>query len=266
MSTALTPAAAPHRGPRFTERLNPVTPLAATVLYSTPLLVTLDWVSAACGLIVTAMLTIALRLSPLSVVRRIWPLIIAAPISATSMLLYAKPSGRIHVEFLAAVISDGSIEFAIAVGLRVIAIGAPLILMATEIDATRLADSLAQVCRLPSRFVLGALAGMRMIAVVQDDWAELERARRARGLGDSRAIARLFSMSFALLVLAIRRGGQLATAMEARAFGGAERTWARPSRMRTADWVFMALALLAGLACIGIAIWAGTFRVIGSAT
>lgn len=264
MSTALTPAATPHRGSRFTERLNPVTPLAATVLYSTPLLVTLDWVSAACGLIVTAMLTIALRLSPLRVLRRIWPLIIAAPISATSMLLYAKPSGRIHVEVLAAVISDGSIELAIAVGLRVIAIGAPLILMATEIDATRLADSLAQVCRLPTRFVLGALAGMRMIAVVQDDWAELERARRARGLGDSRA--RLFSMSFALLVLAIRRGGQLATAMEARAFGGAERTWARPSRMHRADWVFMTLALLAGLACIGIAMWAGTFRVIGSAT
>ena len=41
-------------------------------------------------------------------------------------------------------------------------------------------------------------------------------SRRARGIGDHGAIRRFATMAFALLVLAIRRGSKLATAMEAR--------------------------------------------------
>lgn len=250
--------------PTILERLNPVTPFGAAVLFSTPMLTTIDVGSAAAGLAATLVLIAVARVSLRSVVARCWPLFIAAPVSAVSMLLYAEPSGTVHARFWLAEISDGSIALSIAIGLRVLAIGMPTLIILGGIDPTRLADGLAQVVRLPSRFVLGALAGVRLFTVFQDDWTALEQARRARGLGDGGRLRRLGSMSFALLVLALRRGGDLATAMEARAFGGGARTWARPSTMAARDWIFLALALAAGLAAIGVGMMMGTYRLVGS--
>src|SRR5690606_22149712 len=105
---------------------------------------------------------------------------------------------------------------------------------------TDLADGLAQVLRLPSRFVLGGLAGLRMVGLFLDDWRALELARRARGVADRGRLRRFFGMAFALLVLSIRRGAKLATAMEARGFGAdAPRTWARESRFAGPEWALM---------------------------
>lgn len=260
--TAEAPAA-PAAQPRLLERLNPVTPFGAAVLYSTPMLTTIDVASALVGLAATALLIVLARIPLRSVVARSWPLFIAAPVSALSMLLYAKPGGRSYGSFWLAEITDNSIALAIAIGLRVLAIGMPTLIILGGIDPTRLADGLAQVVRLPARFVLGALAGVRLFTVFQDDWTALEQARRARGLGDGGRLRRLGSMSFALLVVALRRGGDLATAMEARGFGGGPRTWARPSRMAGRDWAFMAIALAVGLLAVGIAAWTGSFRLVG---
>lgn len=250
----------------FLGALNPVTPFGAAVLYTTPLLTTLDWASAAAGLLLTAVLIAAARVPLRSVLARGWPVLVAAPMSALSMLLYAKPGGREYWSLLSAHITDASIELSIAVGLRVLAVGLPVLVLLLGTDPTRLGDALAQVVRLPARFVLGAIAGIRLFTVFADDWGSLEQARRARGLGDTGRLRRFGTMAFALLVLALRRGGDLATAMEARGFGGGERTWARPSSFRRRDWAFLALALAAGLACIGLAMWLGTYRLIGSAT
>ena len=114
--------------------------------------------------------------------------------------------------------------------------------LARDIDPTELGDALSQILKLPSRFVIGAVAGVRMMTLFQSDWQSLEMARRARGLTDVGKLQHLLTMSFGLLVIALRRGGKLATAMEARGFGrtppgGGKRSWARESRLRARDGV-----------------------------
>ncbi|HEY5320363.1 MAG TPA: energy-coupling factor transporter transmembrane component T, partial [Galbitalea sp.] len=121
-----------------------------------------------------------------------------------------------------------------------------------------------QVLRLPARFVLGALAGLRLVGLFIEDWHSLELARRARGVGDSRRIARLGGQAFALLVLSIRRGSKLATAMEARGFGGtARRTWARESRFRRADAMLILIGVIIAAAAIVVSVATGHWNFIG---
>src|SRR5690606_19323192 len=196
-----------------------------------------------------------------TVLRRLLPIAVFAPIAGVSMLLYAEPGGRIHWSLGYATISDDSIALAIAVSLRVIALGLPTILLFGRTDPTELADALAQVARLPSRFVLGILAGSRMLGLFVDDWRTMALARRARGVGDHGAIRRFFSMAFVLLVFAVRRGTKLALAMEARGFGsGIPRTWSRPSRLHARDAVAVVGAIAVMAAALAAAVLAGTFR------
>lgn len=245
--------------------VNPVTKLLLAVLLSVPLFASIDVTSAlvAIGLQLLCLPLTGLRLA--TVLKRLLPIMIFAPIAGISMLLYAEPAGRIYWTFGFATISEGSIVLAIAVSLRVIALGLPTILLFGGTDPTELADALSQVTKLPSRFVLGILAGTRMLGLFLDDWRTMGLARRARGVGDSGALRRFFSMAFVLLVFAVRRGSKLALAMEARGFGsGIPRTWSRPSRLHPRD----AIAVLGGLAIMALALAAavilGTFRFVWS--
>lgn len=245
--------------------VNPVTKLLLAVLLSVPLFASIDVTSAlvAIGLQLLCLPLTGLRLA--TVLKRLLPIMIFAPIAGISMLLYAEPAGRIYWTFGFATISEGSIVLAIAVSLRVIALGLPTILLFGGTDPTELADALSQVAKLPSRFVLGILAGTRMLGLFLDDWRTMGLARRARGVGDSGALRRFFSMAFVLLVFAVRRGSKLALAMEARGFGsGIPRTWSRPSRLHPRD----AIAVLGGLAIMALALAAavilGTFRFVWS--
>ncbi|MGO1392395.1 energy-coupling factor transporter transmembrane component T family protein [Agrococcus casei] len=246
------------------DRANPVVPFLAAVLYSIPMLTTIDVVSAAVALGLWIVLFLVAGLTPLTIVKRTWPLLVAAPLSGISMLLYAKPGGETHFSWWLVHVTDNSIELSIAITLRVLAVGMPALVALVGVDATRLADSLAQVVKLPSRFVLGALAGTRLFDVLGEDWRQLSAARRARGLGDTGALRRWFTMAFALLVAAIRRGSLLATAMEARAFGAGERTWARPSTLSWRDAVIVAVGVLVAAAALTVAITTGSFRLVGS--
>jgi energy-coupling factor transport system permease protein len=180
------------------------------------------------------------------------------------MALYGKPGGSVHVDWFLIHVTDNSLRLALAVMLRVLALGAPTILLFTGIDPTDLADGLAQVWRLPARFVLGALAGFRLVSRFVDDWRSLALARRARGLGDTGAVRRWASMAFAMLVIAIRRGSKLATAMEARGFGTAERTWARESSVGPADLALVLACVAAVSVALVAAVSAGTFWAVWS--
>lgn len=241
--------------------VNPVTKLLLALLLSVPLFASIDIVS---GLVAIGIQLLCLPLTGLrlrTVLRRLAPIVLFAPIAGLSMLLYAEPAGRVYWSFGFATISDDSIALAIAVSLRVIALGLPTILLFGNTDATELADALAQVAKLPSRFVLGTLAGTRMLGLFLDDWRTMALARRARGVGDSGAVRRFFSMAFVLLVFAVRRGTRLALAMETRGFGsGIPRTWSRESRLHGRD----AVALLGGALIMALALTAavllGTFR------
>jgi energy-coupling factor transport system permease protein len=246
---------------RFVDRVNPVTRLAAAMVLTTPLLLTVDWVSAAIALGIQLVLFALAGVTPAVLVRRTWPILIAAPVAGLSMLLYGEPSGTVYWELWLARITDGSIQLAIAVTVRVLAIGLPAALLFMRVDPTDLADGLAQIARLPARFVLGALAATRLVGLFVEDWRAMSLARRARGIGDHGAIRRAATMAFALLVLAIRRGSKLATAMEARGFGAdTARTWARRSRVGAPDAVLLVLAAAIAVVAIAGSIWAGTFH------
>jgi energy-coupling factor transport system permease protein len=246
---------------RFVDRTNPATRLAAAMVLTTPLLVTVDWVSAAIALVIELALFAAAGVTPTLLARRTWPILVAAPIAGVSMLLYGRPSGAVYWEFWLAKITDGSIELAIAVTIRVLAIGLPAALLFLRVDPTDLADGLAQVWRLPARFVLGALAATRLVGLFVEDWRAMAMSRRARGIGDHGAVRRAATMAFALLVLAIRRGSKLATAMEARGFGAeTTRTWARPSRVGARDALLVAIAAAIAVVAIAGSVWSGAFH------
>ncbi|WP_309067962.1 energy-coupling factor transporter transmembrane component T, partial [Microbacterium sp.] len=194
-------------------RVNALAKFAATLVLGVALILSIDAVSAGVALALTALLMPFARLPSRQLWPRLWPIVLAAAIAAVGTLLYGRPDGQMHVEWGLLRISDGSIALALAILLRVMAIALPSVVLFATTDPTDLADALAQLARLPARFVLGALAALRLVGLLIDDWRELGDARRARGVADTGRIRRLAGQTFALFVLAIRRGTKLATAM-----------------------------------------------------
>ena len=255
----------PKRGARgLLAHTNPVARVLALLVATTPLLITIDPVSAAVAVILELALMPLSGVSARSFFLKATPLLLAAPLGALSMLLYASPGGTVYWQFGPAAISDHSMWLALGIGLRMCAIVLPAIALLDRIDPTDMGDGLAQILHLPARPVLAALAGARMTSLMAADWKALERARRARGVGDSSRIRSFLRGSFSLLVFALRRSGKLATTMEARGFGAAgKRTWARPSRLRAADAVLMVVAIAVPAIALAASIWAGTFALVG---
>ncbi|MFT4051167.1 MAG: energy-coupling factor transporter transmembrane component T [Microbacterium sp.] len=244
-------------------RINPVAKLGASLLIAGPLVVTLDVVSA------TVALALELLLVPFAGLTRrqfwsrtgiVWVL---APLSGLTIALYGRTSGAVYVEWFVVRISEGSLALALATTLRVLALALPSVVLFLSVDPTDLADGLGQILRLPARFVMGGLAGLRMVGLFVDDWRELALARRARGVADTARLRRFAGMAFAMFVLAIRRGTKLATTMEARGFGApGRRTWARPSPWGAPEWALLAVAAAISGAGVAAAVWAGTWNFI----
>lgn len=137
-------------------------------------------------------------------------------------------------------------------GLRVAYFVIPGIVLAAFIDPSALGDQLGQRLRVPARPVLAAVAALHRLDSLAQDWEQIERARRIRGLGPGRnPIARarhLASMTFALLVQALRQAERTSVAMEARGYGllarrGYRRTWAGPAPWFTADTVLVVICV-----------------------
>jgi energy-coupling factor transport system permease protein len=230
-------------------RRNPVAKLAAAAVPTLALLATLDPLTPALFLAVElAVLPLfGLRLSGL--VRRGWPLPLTAVAVGVAQQLFgtAGPAASIGL------------------GLRVLAVAVPGILVFATTDPTDLADALVQNVRAPARFAIGTLAAFRLVPLLREEWQLLRLARRARGIdAGANPLAHLRltgSLTFALLVGAIRRGTRLATAMDARGFdSGAPRTAARRQRFGAADAALVAGTVVVTAVALGIAIRTGVFR------
>ncbi|NQX10076.1 energy-coupling factor transporter transmembrane protein EcfT [Microbacteriaceae bacterium VKM Ac-2855] len=256
----LTPAIAPSA----MARANPVGKLAVALLISAALLLSIDWVSAAVALGLELLLLPFSGLAARDFWLRTIPLWTAAPLAGLTTVLYGQDSGATLAQFWFVSVSQGSLELGAAIALRVLAIGLPGIVLLATTDPTDLADALAQVLRLPARFVLGGLAGLRLIGLLAEDWRTLAMARRARGVADDRGIlarsSRAFSQAFTLFVIAIRRGSRLATAMEAKGFGAdGPRTWARPSRLHRRDLALVFVGVTIAATAVAVSIAAGSW-------
>lgn len=244
-------------------RVNPVAKLLASLLLALVLVLTIDPVSAGVALVLELLLFPFAGLPWGQFWRRTAIVWIAAPLTGITIVLYGQRSGRMYVEWLLVQISDGSLWLGLATLLRVLAIGLPAVVLFAKVDPTDFGDGLAQVLHLPARFVLGAFAGIRLAGLFADDRRSLELARRARGVADRGRLRRLAGSAFALFVLSIRRGSTLATAMEARGFGGdLTRTWARPSRFGVPEYALIGLGAAIAAAATVAAVATGSWNFI----
>ena len=249
----------------FLASLNPAYRLIGGFLAALPMLLSLDWLSSGTMLVLEFAVLAVIGITPWRTVRSTWPVFVGAPFSALAVLLYGKSGGDTWWQWGLMRVTDRSAELALATALRILAIGIPAIIAVLGIDVTDLADSFSQILHLPDRFVYGGLAGMRLFSVLQDDWAALSASRRSRGLGDDNALRAFFPQSFALLVLSIRRSTTLATAMQARGFGGSgPRSHARVSEVHVRDRVFLAACLALPVASLCLALRFGTFSFFGN--
>ncbi len=261
-STALSTVPLSRR--RGIAAINPVAKLAASLLIAVTLALSVDAASAVTALALEIPLLPFVGL-PWSVFwRRTAPLWIAAPLAGLTVALYGRGSGHVYLDWLVVHVTDGSVHQAGVTALRVLAIALPAVVLFATVDATELADGLAQLLHLPARFVLGALAALRLIGLMRDDWRALELARRARGVADRGRARRFAGLAFALFVLSIRRGSTLATAMEARGFGGSgPRSWARPSRFGPREVLLIVVGSLIAATAVAVAVATGQWVLLG---
>jgi len=246
-------------------RANPVAKLAAASVLALALLLTVDVVTAATAVVLELLILPVCGLGARALARRGVVLALAAVPTGVATAVFADDSGQVLLDAGLLEVSTGSAAAGAAIGLRILAVGLPGVVLLATTDPTDLGDALAQVARLPHRFVLGALAALRLVDVLVEEWQQLGLARRARGLGDDGVLGRARTgagQAFALLVLSVRRATMLATAMEARGFGGSARTWARPSRLRPADLLVVAGAAAIALAATAAGVAAGTWRLV----
>jgi energy-coupling factor transport system permease protein len=247
-------------------RRNPVAKLAAALLFALPLVSTLDPLTPAIGLAVELAVLPLFGVSARDLLRRAWPLLLTAGgILITMVLFAADRSGTLLIAVGPAEITTGVLLGALGLVLRVFAVALPGVVVFLTTDPTDLADSLVQNTKAPPRFAIGALAAFRLLPLLGQEWQALTLARRARGLDAGRnplARLRLFaSTAFALLVGALRRGGRLATAMDARGFdSGTTRTYARRQLFGRADWTLIVAAALLSSAALAASVASGLFR------
>ena len=247
-------------------RRNPVAKLGAALLFTAPLIATLDPLTPAIALVVELAVLPLFGMRYGTLLRRAWPLLLAAAgIVITLVLFAAERTGPTVATLGPFAVTTGVLVTALGMALRIFAIALPGIMVFATTDPTDLADALVQNVRAPARFAIGALAAFRLVPLLGQEWQMLSLARRARGIDAGRnlpAKLRLFvSTAFALLVGALRRGGRLAVAMDARGFdAGTPRTYARRQVFRRADAALMVVAALLSVAALTTSVLMGVFR------
>ncbi|TDE08801.1 energy-coupling factor transporter transmembrane protein EcfT [Jiangella asiatica] len=247
-------------------RRNPVAKIGAALLPLLALLVSVDPVTS------TLLLAAALASVPAwglrwrGLVRRLWPLGLAVAMVALGNAVFTdRKGGETLLDLGPLLVTTESLAAGAVAGLRVAAIALPGVLAVLTIDPVDLADALVQQLRVPPRFAYGSLAAFRLAPLTAAEWEVLGRSRRARGLGGDRnpfaAASVLAGRLFALLVGAVRRGTQLAAAMDARGFDStAQRTSARRQAFARADAALVAGSVALTAAAVTLAVVTGAWN------
>lgn len=253
-------------GDSWLARRNPLAKLAAIVATTIPLVATIDWVS---GLVVITATLLMLPLARLSIPRfllRAWPLLLAGLTAAWGISLVGEDSGALLLDLGVFTITEGSLAGGIATGMRAMAMAVPMVLLLSTTNPSDLGSALSQQLRVPHRFVLGALAGMRLLGLLVEEFTTLTLARRARGVGNFGSPAQRLRANLgqvlALLVQAIRRAGRLAITMEAKGFGAGRRSWLRTPDFGWRDVLVIGAGLAVGALAVAAAVLAGTWSLV----
>ncbi len=246
-------------------RANPVAKLAAAALVMIGLFASLDGVTAGIVLAGLLLLLPASGLPAGALIRRAWLVGIAAVSIGIFNVLFA-------AEQLGAVVAVGPLAIGaetlfdgLGLAARLLAIVLVGLLATATTQPTDLADALIQQLRASPRFAIGALAALRLLPLLAEEWQVLAMARRARGVEAGRspvaAVRLAAGQLLTLLVGAIRRGTRMAAAMEARGFGALScRSVARAQRMRVSDWGWIAGAAFLTAGAVGASALLGTWR------
>jgi energy-coupling factor transport system permease protein len=143
--------------------VNPLAKVAASLLIAVTLALSVDAASAITALVLEIVLLPFAGLGWSAFWRRTAPAWIAAPLAGLTVALYGRGSGHIYLDWFVVHVTDGSLQLAMVTALRVLAIALPAVVLFATVDATELADGMAQLLHLPARFVLGALAALRLV-------------------------------------------------------------------------------------------------------
>lgn len=109
-------------------QLNPVARLVGVAGLTLPLLLSVDWVSAAVALALCLILAALLGYDFRKLPRHGWPIWIAMPVTGLSMALYGSIGGEVYWQWAFINISENSLQLSVAAMLRVAAIGLPAII------------------------------------------------------------------------------------------------------------------------------------------
>ena len=235
--------------PAWLDRANPLALMGSAAAVAVGLIAQVDALYSACALALILIALIAGRAVTLRSLIRLIPVGVAAIFAALTIALYGQSSGDVLWAWGVIEVSEGSLDLALSTLLRIAAIATPAVVLFSSVDPTRLADALSQILRLPDRFVVGALAAVRLVHVLGDDYHQLVATRRSRGVGERPWWRRIPSDVFSILVIALRRARVLSIAMDARGFGAAPRSHYRRSLWRLSDTAIV----LAGVAIILLA-------------
>lgn len=130
----------------FVAKINPVSRFIGALILCIPMFFTLDVVSASVAFGLEMLLLWIGGVAPWTVLRKTWPVWIAATGSFVSVALYGKTSGTVLANLGGIIIiSQGSLYLALATFLRVAAIAVPGVILALGLDPTDLADGLVQI-------------------------------------------------------------------------------------------------------------------------
>ncbi|QRZ61295.1 energy-coupling factor transporter transmembrane protein EcfT [Rothia sp. ZJ932] len=244
-------------------RLNAGIKLLVASLVTVLLVATVDAVTGTVALALEMVALAAGGFKPVRLLLRFWPILLATLLSGWATAIMADKTGDVLLEFAYITVTTDSAEAGLGMMMRGLAMAMPALMFITTTDPTDLADSLAQTYKLPARFVLAALAALRLVGIMFAEWRTLSAARRARGAGGRgpvNAVRNAAGQVFVLLVQAIRRGTRLATTMEARGFGAGQRTWARVPQHSGKDAVFAVLWVAIPLIAYAVSASIGTLK------
>ena len=114
--------------------INPVTRILGLVLLTTPLMFTIDWVSATFLLAFTLLMVPMCGMGYGRFFKRALPILLIAPLAGIPMALYGQAGGETYLEWGLVHVTELSVSLAWAVVLRVLAIALPVVLLSADVD------------------------------------------------------------------------------------------------------------------------------------